>query len=464
MSFYHVLTSNVAPKTFPNNSASKFSTPIYNPYDLNGKWEVAVTQMTHNNCVYTFNGEQYGIEDSVWNENDLERLDDHFKFDLHFSKKTLPRAQFYKEFMTNVKDHTLLNLILQLSESGWRLEYKVLHPEFFVCLPQSVQRACKFMSPVLTSYDRISRTGYKPPDTVTIEDTCVIVGKISVNAVLYELKEKNTEMTMTELMKIYNEKLPSSITSLSRNHSTVDSITFTKKATDGTIMILSEGLTDLIKPYIAGFWTEDIFSFNTNNLSKDYSLPWTVSFIERKHAIPFKSSAVVHNLAKRQFTTRSEAYTYLNSFDKRVTFSCNDRNVTTMKIHGKYVTVTFDDDLRDILAFDENEYKGPNTFTATGTFSLSRRIHYLYIYCNINQHIRIGDTQAPLIAILPYNGSICVPHIERTFKNPMYVSLIRNNIAQIDIEIRDDTGQLIPFTEDALTSIRLHFRQVYANV
>ena len=463
MSFYHVLTSNVAPKTFPDNSASKFSTPIYNPYDLNGKWEVAVTQMTHNNCVYTFNGEQYTIQDSSLSKKNLDHIDTHFKVDLNISKKTLTRDEFYAEFKKCVSEHPLLKLLLELKVTDWRLEYKVLRTEFFIILSRDIQLSCQFLSPVLTGYDFYRRSGYKPPDQLYVSNSCVIVGKRTVNAEHYLLKERRAEMSIPDLMKIYNEKLPSSITSMTLNERR-KGIHLNKIANDGTVLILSEGLNDFLKLYVAGYSLPDNPIFSIKNRSNDYSMPWFVSLIKLNNPEPFVLSTTVYNLAKKQFTTRSEACNYLNSFDKRVAFSCNDSNVTTMKIHNEHVIVKFDDDLRDILAFDKNKYTGSKTFTASGTFSLTRRIHYIYVYCNINELIRIGDTQAPLIAILPYDGSICVPHIEREFKNPMYVSLIRNNIAQIDVEIRDDAGQLIPFTEDALTSIRLHFRQVYANV
>ena len=42
----------------------------------------------------------------------------------------------------------------------------------------------------------------------------------------------------------------------------------------------------------------------------------------------------------------------------------------------------------------------------------------------------------------------------------MYVSDIADRISQIDTGICDGTGQLIPFTRDAVTTLVLHFRQV----
>ena len=463
MSFYHVLTSNVAPKTFPNNSASKFSTPLYNPYNFDGKWEVAVTQMTHSNCVYTFNGERYEIEDTSFNKDDLERLDTQIKIDLKFSKKTLPLAEFYAEIKKNVSKHKLLKHILHVSTDSWRITFKVLYSELFVVLSRELQLACQLLTQVITSDDSLPTSRNQPPNQVTINDSSLIISKKTVNEEQFQLKEENAEMSITDLMKAYNDKMPSHVTSMSWDDSK-DYIVLKKLRDDGIILLLNKTLSDALLVDVNGYLYSGKLLIPKNLLSKNYSSAWSVSLIRLKDPKPFQTFNVTHHLGKKQFTTQREACNYLNSFDKRVKFSCDEQNITTMKILNKSVTVKFDDDLRDILAFDRNEYKGLNTFTASGAFSLTRQIHYLYVYCNINQLIRIGDTQAPLIAILPYDGSTCVPHFERAFKNPMYVSLIRNHIAQIDIEIRDDAGQLIPFTDDALTTIRLHFRQVYANL
>ena len=96
-----------------------------------------------------------------------------------------------------------------------------------------------------------------------------------------------------------------------------------------------------------------------------------------------------------------------------------------------------------------------------GAFSLARRIHYLYVYSNVSDYVRIGDTQAPLLAVIPFNPDVCVNLLqETTFKSPMYVPVIQNPISQIDIAIYDGAGELVPFVADAVTSLRLHFRRL----
>ena len=132
-----------------------------------------------------------------------------------------------------------------------------------------------------------------------------------------------------------------------------------------------------------------------------------------------------------------------------------------MKRKEDTTSITFSDTLRDIFAFDQNTYGGRGTFSASAVFSLSRRINYLYVYCDVNDYVRIGDTEAPLLAVIPFNPIKCISLLqEKVFKLPMYVPVIKNPISQIDIAIYDGAGQLVLFATDSVTSIRIHFLRV----
>ena len=65
MSFYHVLQSNTSPATFPQNNASKFSTPVDNPIMLDGNWEMALMSVTHPYCISIFNNEIATLVETV---------------------------------------------------------------------------------------------------------------------------------------------------------------------------------------------------------------------------------------------------------------------------------------------------------------------------------------------------------------------------------------------------------------
>ena len=165
-------------------------------------------------------------------------------------------------------------------------------------------------------------------------------------------------------------------------------------------------------------------------------------------------------LPRQTFSKHSDALTFLHYVlnDNRFSFTIDADNYVSLTIKDDGVSISFDDNLRDIFALDKNTYNGKGTFAASGRFSLSRRIDYLYVYSNMGAHVRVGDTQAPLLAVLPFNTRACKPYHEHVFKYPMYVPLVHNRIAHIEIEIRDDAGQLVPFPGDSVTTLQLHFR------
>ena len=73
--------------------------------------------------------------------------------------------------------------------------------------------------------------------------------------------------------------------------------------------------------------------------------------------------------------------------------------------------------------------------------------------------IRIGDTEAPLLAVIPFNPKKCNILTEKTFKSLMYVNVKSDYLSQIDIGIYDGNGKLIPFRKDVVTTLKLHFRK-----
>ena len=103
--------------------------------------------------------------------------------------------------------------------------------------------------------------------------------------------------------------------------------------------------------------------------------------------------------------------------------------------------------------------KEKRDFLSSAPISLSRRIQYFYIYSDVCDMVRVGDTKAPLLSILPFNAKECRLLTEKRFTLPMYVPVKKTHISSITVEIYDDAGKIIPFHSDALTSIRLHFRK-----
>jgi len=93
---------------------------------------------------------------------------------------------------------------------------------------------------------------------------------------------------------------------------------------------------------------------------------------------------------------------------------------------------------------------------AEGICNLDRENRSMYVYCNVLEHVHVGDVRAPLLRIVGTTGKHG-DHVRRIFDRPLYVPLQQKEFDTIDIDIRRDTGDLIPF-ESGKSAVTLHFR------
>lgn len=211
----------------------------------------------------------------------------------------------------------------------------------------------------------------------------------------------------------------------------------------------SQYSTPLNNPYVLnGKWEVAVIdasfptcvhTFNNDKMSildKAITLP-PISFVDEAKAINFVNEKIDNNI---------------------VSFSCTPSKQVVLNL--KESKIVFDDNLRDIFGFDKNEYIGPCTVISSRTFSLKRCIQFLYIYSNISEHIRIGNTESPLLVVIPFTNINCHSTLEeKSFRPPMYIPVSKNRLSQIDIALYDGAGQRIPFVADGITTLKLHFRQ-----
>ena len=96
------------------------------------------------------------------------------------------------------------------------------------------------------------------------------------------------------------------------------------------------------------------------------------------------------------------------------------------------------------------------------------RIHSLVIYTDIVEYNIVGDTKAPLLRCFPFisklkSGDIittgqCMNY--RTFSSLLFRRLLKNFFHSIHIDLRDTSGEKIPFVAVGITRIVLMFRNV----
>ena len=101
---------------------------------------------------------------------------------------------------------------------------------------------------------------------------------------------------------------------------------------------------------------------------------------------------------------------------------------------------------------------------------LRHGINSMYVYWSIVQPIRVGNVCVPLLKSVWLDrgggkntshsfGEVCNIRV----KNPMYLPVSSTSISSIEVNIRSDSGRLIPFVEGSITSLTLHFKRKWTN-
>ena len=288
-------------------------------------------------------------------------------------------------------------------------------------------------------------------------DNCPTVERVDIT--LKEAKEKINHKTLLER---FNSNVPSEVATMKIVQ--VDKFILTKPNDDNKLIVLNRRLRRALtfkhgalfrkgtQKYLGAWFTE-------------WDKPWIVSIFTLKKIVSFREVSVREViLSPRSFENRQDAILFINKKvnDKRIIFTCEKNNRMKLQIKDSSLKVTFDDNMRDIFAFENGTFTGSGLHKASEVFSLTRRIQHLYIYSNLTGFTRVGNTKAPLLAIVPFiptDKCAQQPLKQMVFKIPMYVKLCSNRLAQIDVAIHDDAGQLVPFVSDAITTLHLHFRK-----
>lgn len=91
-----------------------------------------------------------------------------------------------------------------------------------------------------------------------------------------------------------------------------------------------------------------------------------------------------------------------------------------------------------------------------------KRYSTMYIYCDVIKFQIIGDSQAPLIATMPVQGSRN-QHTFWEFNPPYYVPVNKKSIPSIEMKICTERAEPFPFDPHSWVVVRLHFRKQRGN-
>ena len=87
----------------------------------------------------------------------------------------------------------------------------------------------------------------------------------------------------------------------------------------------------------------------------------------------------------------------------------------------------------------------------------NKSFHAMYVYCNICKPQIVGDIYAPLLRTVAVKGKRNEP-VTIIYNSPHYVPIGVREISEVEIDIRDDMGNKVPFTFGKVVC-KLHFRK-----
>jgi hypothetical protein len=134
----------------------------------------------------------------------------------------------------------------------------------------------------------------------------------------------------------------------------------------------------------------------------------------------------------------------------------------TSAIVTKDTRIYFSPVLSDMLGADVDQNPIINNDTSyiewlsKSGCNISRRFTSIFVYCNILEHVPVGESKVPLLRIVKATSKRDeVIHI--VYDKPLYVPVQQRNFDNIEIDLRTDTGRRVPF-EYGRVIVTLHFR------
>lgn len=472
MSFHFILPSNTSPETFPNNNASFYSTPLDKPLMLDGDWEVGVLTVDHSNCINTFNNDIITVVDK---KRKLVQV-------RHPTKLTIPppppsqtpttstttsaTTQIYETREHYLKDlierlNKLLKGIIRFSLNArcTTISYEMHTKQHYLYLSPTLQRAFG-LNNCLAQYDFVREGTIALRAPSLSEENCfmVLIPVDSPREIITLDKKSDQKWSY----KVLVETIHSQLTRAKYPYARLN-VKTNRFETDSPTPLVS-----LDWPLLAAIGDKEL-----QRILDDYNdgliVPMAhfenlkLTLYPLNDATEYVEGPLVHRimLEPRRFRSKQHLCEYVT---KRINYDSivlsQKDGVAQLSISTPHLQLTFDKDVQDILAFDRQTYVGKCDATAADTISLTRRIDYFYVYSNIGEFVHIGNTEAPLLCVFPYNAAAaCGIITERNFKLPSYVQVKGDQFAQIDIGVYDGAGKPVPFQRDARTVVQLHFRR-----
>lgn len=147
--------------------------------------------------------------------------------------------------------------------------------------------------------------------------------------------------------------------------------------------------------------------------------------------------------------------------EQRIRLVYNNISKSVSLFVAQGVSVQFSQNILNVLGFKRKvgEYFTTGTYKAEMSVDIMEGFSALYLYTNIVATTLVGDSEVPLLRVVPLKQSKANhSHIFQSFQHIQYQPVITSQTDVIEINIRRDNGVLVPFSNGKVI-ITLHFKK-----
>ncbi len=135
----------------------------------------------------------------------------------------------------------------------------------------------------------------------------------------------------------------------------------------------------------------------------------------------------------------------------------------TIKSNVNLIVIKLSEKLSKFFGIEINNkdnHEAAETFVSNYPCDVFRGLHSMYVYTNIIERQIVGDSLVPLLRIIGIDNKNKDEHVTVRFNNLRYLPISLNNIRTIEIDLRNEYGERLPFQSGTVIA-SLHFRKCY---
>jgi len=110
----------------------------------------------------------------------------------------------------------------------------------------------------------------------------------------------------------------------------------------------------------------------------------------------------------------------------------------------KRLSLKFSPDLALILGFDPDKTYTDGATARVEPTLIAGDVHSMYVYCDLAEHVTVGDTKAPLLRIVDKYKRV-YGNVHQVLNPVLRVPLLIKCFDTVEIKIMTDTGAPVPF-------------------